>query len=185
MQTNHISKEIILAVSRNLLCKQGWQGLQIRAVAAECQVSVGSIYNYFSSKTELVAATVESIWQEIFHDEICKSTDTTEYVAWLFSCLEKGACQYPGFFSLHAMGFLDVEKAEGQKRMQTIWQHIKDGLCSVIRQDTQVSPHAFDATFTVEHFADILFSQMLAALLQQNYDCTAMQEMVRRCLYTK
>lgn len=185
MQTNHISRETILGVSRNLLCKQGWQGLQIRAVAAECNVAVGSIYNYFASKTELVTATIESVWQEIFHDEACNSTNTTDYIAWLFACLEKGACCYPGFFSLHAMGFLEVEKKEGQKRMYATWQHIKDGLCYVIQQDAQVSESAFNATFTIENFADILFAQILAALIQQKYDGTAVQEMVRRCLYVK
>ena len=32
-----------------------------------CGVSVGCIYNYFASKTELLSATVESIWSDIFH----------------------------------------------------------------------------------------------------------------------
>lgn len=185
MQTNHISRENILAVSRELLCQQGWQGLQIRAVATQCKVAVGSIYNYFSSKTELVAATIQSVWQEIFHDEKCKPCNTIEYVVWLFSCLEKGACRYPGFFSLHAMGFLEVEKQEGQKRMYATWQHIKEGLHCVMRQDTEIAESAFDETFTVEDFADILFAQMLAALIQQKYDTTAVQEMIRRCLYQK
>lgn len=185
MQTNHISRESILAVSRDLLCQQGWQGLQIRAVAAECQVAVGSIYNYFSSKTELVAATIESVWQEIFYDEQCKKCSTIEYVAWLFSCLEKGARRYPGFFSLHAMGFLETEKQEGQKRMYATWQKIKESLCYVMRQDPQVSEHTFDVVFTAEHFAEILFAQILAALIQQTYDVAAVQEMIRRCLYTK
>ena len=40
------SKEEILQASRELLKEQGWTAINIRAVAAACHVSVGSIYNY-------------------------------------------------------------------------------------------------------------------------------------------
>ena len=61
------SKEEILQTSRKLIQQHGWSAVSIRSVAAACDVSVGSIYNYFDSKTDLVGATIESVWQEIFH----------------------------------------------------------------------------------------------------------------------
>lgn len=67
MNTVVTSKEEILRVSRALIQEQGWAALNIRSVAAACGVSVGSIYNYFNSKAELVGETVESVWHEIFH----------------------------------------------------------------------------------------------------------------------
>ena len=45
MNTVVTSREDILKASRELIQRQGWQGLSIRAVAAACGVSVGSIYN--------------------------------------------------------------------------------------------------------------------------------------------
>ena len=60
------SKEEILKTSRVLIQQNGWEAVNIRAVAAACGVSVGCIYNYFGSKTELVSAAVESIWSDIF-----------------------------------------------------------------------------------------------------------------------
>ena len=54
------SDKAILQASRTLLQEQGWTALNIRSVAAACGVSVGSIYNRFGSKSQLVAATVES-----------------------------------------------------------------------------------------------------------------------------
>lgn len=46
------SKEEILKTSRVLIQQNGWEAVNIRAVAAACGVSVGCIYNYFGSKTE-------------------------------------------------------------------------------------------------------------------------------------
>ena len=67
MNTIVTSKEAILRTSRQLIQQQGWNAVNIRAVAKACDISVGSIYNYFGSKSELVAATVESVWCDIFH----------------------------------------------------------------------------------------------------------------------
>lgn len=61
------SKEEILKTSRELIQKKGWSAISIRSVASACDVSIGSIYNYFDSKTDLVGATIESVWNEIFH----------------------------------------------------------------------------------------------------------------------
>ena len=66
MRSVVISREVILTASRTMLREKGWAAINMRSVAAQCGVAVGSLYNYFSSKTELVAATVESVWEEIF-----------------------------------------------------------------------------------------------------------------------
>ena len=65
MNTIVTSREEILKASRELIRQEGWSAISIRSVAAACGVSVGSIYNYFDSKTELVSATVESVWEKI------------------------------------------------------------------------------------------------------------------------
>ena len=65
MNTVVTSRQALLAASRTVARRQGLGGLSIRAVAAEARVSVGSVYNYFSGKTELLAATVEEVWMQI------------------------------------------------------------------------------------------------------------------------
>lgn len=67
--------------------------------------------------------------------------------------------------------------------MQQTWQHILDGLCSLLQRDAKVRPDAFTQQFTAEKFADLLFSLMLSALLRQDYDPSAVLEIVRRTLY--
>ena len=153
--------------------------------AAACGVSVGSIYNYFTSKADLVGAIVESVWHEIFH----RSEDETVFrdiqacIAWLYQQMEYGHKQYPGFFALHSLSFIHEEKADGKKRMQQTWEHMLNGLRSVLEHDPNIRPDAFDRQFTVEKFADVLFSLMLSALLRQDYDPSTAQEITRRMLY--
>ncbi len=185
MNTVVTSKEEILAASRELIRSRGWSAISIRSVAGACGVSVGSIYNYFDSKADLVSATVESVWCDIFHlpDQEEVFRDTLFCVSWIYQRMEYGCREYPGFFNLHSMGFLGMEKSDGRQRMEQTWQHILNGLGVVLKQDPKVRPDAFDEEFTAEKFADILFSLFLSALLRGDYNPTSVLELIRRTVY--
>lgn len=43
--------------SRQLIREKGIDAISIRNVANACHVSIGSIYNYFTNKADLVSAT--------------------------------------------------------------------------------------------------------------------------------
>ena len=103
-----------MKTSRELIQSQGWSAINIRSVAAVCGVSVGTIYNYFDSKAALVSATVESVWHEIFHrpEGGAAFQDTQACIAWMYGQMEYGRKQYPGFFTLHSLGFMGEEKAD-------------------------------------------------------------------------
>lgn len=185
MNTVVTSKEDILEISRKLIQQQGWSAVNIRSVAAACGVSVGSIYNYFDSKVALVSATVESVWCEIFRrpEDRTVFQDTQACIVWMYEQMEYGCRQYPGFFTLHSLGFMQEEKSNGKRRMQQTWQDILDGLSSVLKQDVRIRSDAFTEQFTAERFADVLFSLMLSALLRQDYNPATVLEIVRRTLY--
>ena len=179
------SKEEILKVSRKLIMEQGWKSVNIRAVAASCGVAVGSIYNYFFSKSDLMTATVESVWYDIFHfsEEEDKDADFEECIRWLFRRMEEGAEKYPGFFTFHSMSFLVEEKTKAHEKKERSWQYIKKGLYTVLEKDKRVCRDAFNEQFTREKFVDVIFSMMLAFMLQQAYDSSVVVEIVRRSIY--
>ncbi len=185
MNTVVTSKEEILEASRELIRQQGWSAVNIRSVASACGVSIGSIYNYFDSKADLVGATVESVWHQIFQSPEDETIfqDTQACVIWMYERLAVGCEQYPGFFTLHSMSFIGEDKSDGKRRMQHTWEHIVDGLCSVLKRDPKIRSDAFSEQFTVEKFADVLFSLMLSALFRQDYDPSAVLEIIGRTLY--
>lgn len=55
-------QERILACARVLLLEQGIDGLNIRAVASACGVAVGTVYNYYGSKDQLIASIMLQNW---------------------------------------------------------------------------------------------------------------------------
>ncbi len=189
MNINATSKEEILKASRELVRTKGWAGVNIRSVAFSCNVAVGSIYNYFDCKASLVVATVESIWSEIFHTT--KNTakdslvfqDTQAYVCWMYKKMEEGAIKYPNFFTLHSFGFLGENKEEGKKLMKKTWQNIKKSLRAVIDNDRKIRKDAFTNGFTIDDFANVLFSLILSAMIQKDYDPAIALEIIDRTIY--
>lgn len=179
------SKEMILQASRDLVREKGWEAVSIRSVAAACGVATGSIYNYFDSKSDLVAATVESVWHDIFHMQEKEPLfhSFTDCIEWIYESIKRGEQKYPGFFSLHAVSFLGEDMAKGKSTMQRSWLHIKEQLCRVLLRDEQVRPDAFHAQFTPEAFTELIFSLLIASLLRQEYDSCAVLEVIRRSIY--
>lgn len=179
------SKEEILSVCRELIRQQQGAALNVRQVASACGISVGTVYNYFGSKADLVGAAVESVWYDIFRcaDGQDAFSSTVECLHWLFERLAYGGAQYPGFFTLHSVSFAHTDRPEGKQRMERAWQHIRSMLCSVLRRDSHIRAGAFGPDFTVEQCADLLFSLLLAAQLRAEYDPTAVLQLVRRLLY--
>lgn len=53
----------------------------------------------------------------------------------------------------------------------------------VLTRDKKIRPDAFTEEFTRQKFAGILFSLMLSAVVQQDFDPTAVLEIIRRTIY--
>lgn len=185
MNTIITSKEAILDMSKKLVTEQGLQAINIRSVASACGVSIGSIYNYFSSKSDLIAATIENIWCDIFHfsDSQIDFDCFLDCVHWIFDSIKKGSEQYPGFFSSHSMHFLDDNKTNGQQLMAQSWKHIQTKLYHILEKDKNICPYAFNEILTAQKFIDIVFSLIISALIRQDYDDSAILELIKTIIY--
>ena len=59
----------------------------------------------------------------------------------------------------------------------------KKSRSSVEMKDKKIRPDAFTEEFSRQKFAGILFSLMLSAVVQQDFDPTAVLEIIRRTIY--
>ena len=92
MNISVTSRDAILSVSRRFITQNGFGAVNMRAIAAACGVSVGSVYNYFPSKGDLLCAVVESVWHDIFHlsGQSSQFSSFTDCVKWLFDSIRQG-----------------------------------------------------------------------------------------------
>lgn len=64
----------ILNSAKRMLLEEGYNKISLRAVAKECSIAVGTIYNYFENKNTLIAYVMMEDWQKALSamDEGCK-----------------------------------------------------------------------------------------------------------------
>lgn len=179
------SKEAILAVSRKLAAEKGMQSLNMRTVAKKCNVSVGSVYNYFPSKSDLLTAVIQDVWQSIFNlDKIVNKSDSfIDYVIWIFESAQVGVLEYPDFFMAHSMSFASSGKEIGKQAMSKYFDHMKSGMLSSLQKDQNVRQSVFTENFTQKGYVDFIFSNIIALLIKQENSYTMLTEIIKRTIY--
>lgn len=179
------SREEILCVGKEIIIQSGIQALNMRDVAHKCSVSVGSVYNYFPSKGDLIVATIESVWTEIMHDSKGCSAQLgfAENVLFLFKNIQKGCQKYPSFFSVHSMSLANVDKNKGREVMEHYFVHIKKGLLESLHQDQDIRKDAFSDMFSKSDFVDFVFSNIVTLLMKEANTCDFLLEVVKRMIY--
>ena len=178
------SKEAIMKTCRDMVSERGLSALDMRSVAKACHVALGSLYNYFPSKDALVTATIESVWQDIFHmEQCCEQKPFPEYVRWIFDSVRQGTREYPHFFTAHSISVASSAKEQARKTMEQYLSHLKAGMAQSLRADPAVRRDAFSASFSESDLIDFVLSNLLTLLARQEDDCEVLLEVIRRVLY--
>ena len=186
MNNTATSKDEIMKVCLRIAANDGLKSLNMRSVSDGCHVALGTLYNYFGSKDELLIETIGSVWNDIFSggDKKSRVPDSFPgYIDHLFDCIGRGASKYPNFFSSHSVSIALSDRDEAKSAMEQYFSHIRAGMANAIHHDKSVRKDAFTDEFTAEKFSGILFSLILSALLKQDFDSSAVCEVVRRTVY--
>ena len=179
------SKEDILSVSRELAAEKGIQEINMRSVAARCGFAVGSVYNYFSSKNDLMIAVIDSIWNEIMQGiaDCQTSLCFTKKVESLFYGVKSCGEKYPLFFSIHSMSIAKSGKEKGRETMNQYFECIKADLLNCLREDINVKQTFFSKKCTQEDFVAFVFANVLSLLMQGQDSCDVLIELIKGAVY--
>ncbi|MDO6992843.1 TetR/AcrR family transcriptional regulator [Brachyspira innocens] len=179
------SKEDILKASRELIRKKGLNSINMRSVADEANIAVGSIYNYFKSKEELTIAVIVSVWADIFHssDISLESESFINSIDSIFKILEKGDKKYPHFFALHSTIIFGKNKDKSIDIMMNMIKHIKDSMHKTLINDRNIRKDAFNDNLNADKFIDIIFSFIMDSMMKGNYDSSSIKEIIKRTIY--
>lgn len=139
MKQKSSSKEDILLVAKNMLIEEGIDKINIRGIADKCKLSTGALYNYFSSKEDLMISLVKSVWKEIFTES---DTDDKTYISrvkFFLECVKNGKKKYPNFFGSHMFLIDSGSKGNGKLEMNRYFTHLEKELIKSLSEDKTVN----------------------------------------------
>ena len=71
-------KQLILSRAKEILYNEGFKKFSMRNLSKKCGIALGTIYNYYSTKEELIIEMMTDYWKENFYilEDIVNSDDT-------------------------------------------------------------------------------------------------------------
>ena len=179
------SKEEIITYCKEIVREKDIQAISIRSVAEKSGISVGAVYNYFPSKKKLVAATIGSVWADIFHrtEESFEFNDFIDCLVALFKSIEAGKKLYPNFFTNKALVMTFDEKNMSETTIEHFWVHIKESLVETVAKDPKVRNDVFDHQLTAERFVNYILELFLYTLTNEEDEYEGLLQLVRNAIY--
>lgn len=183
-----ITQEEILERAYNLAASEGLQALSIRSVAQACDVSVGTIYNSYASKTELINDVVSRFWQHAFTETMDMVTSHNDknfitFCTTLSASLKRALKAFKKDFLNELSALSTTDRLSAQKREQQSFIHARDGIKRALLDD----PHIKQDRLTGALDPDNLSALIWEALLDSARDNTSYDEtlfaLLKKALY--
>lgn len=186
MNTVITSRAALLETAKGIVRAEGFEQLNIRRLATECKVSVGCIYTYFATKSDLVAAIIEDFWKGVFHGVDWNPSETSGFVEF-FTVLYRRFYNYFEVFStdwLQKIAQLDGKDRGICKETETFYfTHIQNGLLQVLESDASIPATRWTERFTKVRFVQFVFENMMTMLRRNDRDCSFFVGILNELLY--
>lgn len=184
--SNH--KEVILSQAKKIAVSDGISKINIRTVAKNSGIAIGTVYNYFPSKGDLLISVVTEFWDEAFADlEGITSTSSN-----FFDNLEKiyrVLDNYLHHFKENWLNQLVLLKADekviARKKEEEYFQKVHDKLILLIDRDPDLQDYPWSEVISKEKMAEFIFDHMLIILKKEKGDLTFFIALLKQILINK
>lgn len=186
MNPPNTSKEEILRACRKIVSEQGLPALNMRTLAKECGIALGTLYNYYSDKDELVIEAIESVWQDIFGNyEPESGIKFTLYISGIYGRIHARLMDYPDFFAAHSIAVAGSLKGRARGAMERCFGQIRGELRKALDSDRSVDRSIFTEKFTEDDLTEHILDSMTILIIKEKPDCAALTEILDRLLYRR
>lgn len=182
---NRNYKGIILSSAKEIAAEQGITKINIRSVAKNSGISIGTVYNYFPSKGELLVAVIEDFWEDAFssidwqslkHDDFYSNLEKVYNTLYLY--LYKFKENW-----LEQLALLKAqEKLLGQQKQNEYFKKICNKIITLMDMSKDLNQYPWSNTFSKEKIAEFIFYNMLTMLRKGEEDISFLIDIIKRIM---
>lgn len=181
-----INKQQILDIAFDIACTSGLSGLSVREIASACNVAVGTVYNSFPTKNDLVNDVVGRFWNEALADRMPSAKDGDDFVRFcqeLARQLSEALAKFRDDW-LTEIAALDAHGiASARKREESCFAHIRKGLAIALDQDPNVVRDRLQGPLAPDKLCAFIWDSMLSSIKRGDDACETLFDLLRRVLY--
>lgn len=172
-RSNNNYRDTILSEATEIGMAQGLSNINIRAVAKSSGVSIGTIYNYFPSKSDLLIAVIEEFWKCAIVDidwQNCIKGDFYDNLESIYNILYINLRKFEKNW-IEELGLLKKdEKLLGRKKESEYFQKIHDRIKMLMDMDNNISQYQWSEVITKENMAEYIFENIMIMLKKYEED---------------
>ena len=185
MKKKSISQEEILKACLEMTKDKGINQINMRDLASHCHIALGSLYNYYPSKNDLLVAVIASIWKDIImnFEQTQDEHNFIHYITDLFHAIAYGKEEYPQFFAMHAIQFSNQSKAKDKHEMDLYLKSIKQGMYEAYMNDPHIRKDIFLDDISISQFIDFIFENMISVLSRGLGNIDVLIYMIKHLIY--
>ena len=180
------SREILLDTAIRIAYHEGLSQINIRRVATECGVSIGTVYNYFPSKSDLIVAIIEDFWKSVFHENgecMSNSKDFVDFFGELYHKLYTNLKSFQANLLQQIASLSEIDKRKGRQSESEYLKHLKMGMMVALEQDARIPVSVWTKVLTRDAFITFIFSNMMTMLKRNEPNCEFLKEIIIKLLY--
>lgn len=179
---NRNHKEVILSKAKDIAINEGINKINIRTVAKKSGVSIGTVYNYFPSKGDLLVAVIQDFWQGALNDVDWISlidNDFYENLEKVYSVLYDYLHKFKENW-LEQLALLKTqEKLIGRQKEDEYFQKMYGKLILLIDMDNKLQQYPWSEIISKENMAEFIFENMLIMLKKEKEDMKFFIELLK------
>lgn len=176
-------EEIILSAAKEIATAEGISKIAIRTVAEKCNIAIGTVYNYFPSKSELISAVIENFWEGAFTSIDWKDLSKNNF----YANLEKIYILLHEYLTRFKVNWLDQlsllstqEKHHGKQKQDEYFRKIHQRVVALIEMDRSLNTYEWNDTITKEKMAKFIFDNMFIKLRENQNDIDFLIEILKK-----
>lgn len=184
-----ISRDMIVDAAFARAKQDGLASLSVRAIAQDCSVAVGSIYNHFPDKAALVTEVIARFWASAVRqadERACFSYQEGE--SFVDFCRRAAGGLHEALVEFRADWLREVSaldtrtRQRGKAAEQACFEHVRASLVRVIEADAAIDPATLERV-APEALADFTWTGMLESLKAGDPSCATLFAVLERALY--
>lgn len=166
-------RQKLIEKAMELAREEGLSGLKLRDLAHECDIALGTLYNYYPTKDALVLDVVQQFWQDCFHQQSFPQGSVIDKLDWLYQKMKQSIDAFSSEFLHAASGLSPSALEEAQRRERMTQRHLIRQLAYELQKTFPKESEA-----ELEERAAYWFTGLLGCLEDRGYSYA----FLRRCL---
>lgn len=178
-------KESILCSAKEIALEQGITKINIREVAKKSGIAIGSVYNYYPKKDDLLVAVIEDFWAEALSKIEFKNLSDKNFYEKIQEIYDNMFEYFHNFKEnwLEQLSLLnEQEKKLGRKKENEYFAKIYTMIISLMDSDENLRNKVWDRGITKEKTAEFIFDNMVIMFKKDESDSEFFIEILKKIM---